>query len=144
MVYAASVGRRQYDFDAYIIFTGSRENVNPRVPVNLWNVQLLSHLLGCRGDQLTVNVCLSTYSPGFIASLLLTPTFNLSTTLLNLTLYTNHSSLHLIDAMATRTIEARFERMSVNDENDPGDGTKHYSKKVCIVTSNGEVNKFTN
>jgi aurora kinase len=30
--------------------------------------------------------------------------------------------------MATRTIEARFERMSVNDENDPGDGTKVYQK----------------
>jgi hypothetical protein len=30
--------------------------------------------------------------------------------------------------MAARTIEARFERMSVNDENDPGDGTKLYSK----------------
>lgn len=31
--------------------------------------------------------------------------------------------------MATRTIEARFERMSVNDENDPlGDGSKLYSK----------------
>ncbi|RBQ68320.1 hypothetical protein FVER14953_21045 [Fusarium verticillioides] len=36
--------------------------------------------------------------------------------------------------MATRTIEARFERMSVNDENDPlGDGSKLYSKtKVCV------------
>ena len=33
--------------------------------------------------------------------------------------------------MATRTIEARFERMSVNDENDPlGDGSKMYKSKV--------------
>ncbi|KAF4454575.1 AUR protein kinase [Fusarium austroafricanum] len=38
--------------------------------------------------------------------------------------------------MATRTIEARFERMSVNDENDPlGDGTKLYSKAKTAVSS---------
>ncbi|CAF3440944.1 unnamed protein product [Fusarium graminearum] len=39
--------------------------------------------------------------------------------------------------MATRTIEARFERMSVNDENDPiGDGSKLYSKsKVQTISS---------
>ena len=30
---------------------------------------------------------------------------------------------------AARTLEARFERMSVNDENDPGDASK-YGKKV--------------
>jgi hypothetical protein len=30
--------------------------------------------------------------------------------------------------MATRTLEARFERMSVNDENDPGDGSRLYTK----------------
>jgi hypothetical protein len=30
--------------------------------------------------------------------------------------------------MATRTLEARLERMSVNDENDAGTTTKHYSK----------------
>lgn len=30
--------------------------------------------------------------------------------------------------MATRTLESRLERMSVQDENDPADGTKHYSK----------------
>lgn len=32
--------------------------------------------------------------------------------------------------MATRTLESRFERMSVNDENDPGDGTKYQKSKV--------------
>ncbi|KAF5650268.1 AUR kinase [Fusarium tjaetaba] len=38
--------------------------------------------------------------------------------------------------MATRTIEARFERMSVNDENDPlGDGSKLYSKTKTMVSS---------
>lgn len=31
--------------------------------------------------------------------------------------------------MAARTLEARFERMSVNDENDVGDASK-YGKKV--------------
>ena len=30
--------------------------------------------------------------------------------------------------MATRALEARFERMSVNDENDPGDGSRMYQK----------------
>ena len=36
--------------------------------------------------------------------------------------------------MASRTLEQRFERMSVNDENDPGDGTRLYTKsKVCII-----------
>ncbi|KAG5658944.1 hypothetical protein KAF25_007497 [Fusarium avenaceum] len=38
--------------------------------------------------------------------------------------------------MATRTIEARFERMSVNDENDPlGDGSKLYSKSKQTISS---------
>ncbi|KAF5007814.1 hypothetical protein FDECE_5872 [Fusarium decemcellulare] len=38
--------------------------------------------------------------------------------------------------MATRTIEARFERMSVNDENDPlGDGSKLYTKTKAIVST---------
>lgn len=38
--------------------------------------------------------------------------------------------------MATRTIEARFERMSVNDENDAlGDGSKLYSKTKTMVSS---------
>ncbi|CVK89201.1 probable protein kinase Eg22 [Fusarium mangiferae] len=38
--------------------------------------------------------------------------------------------------MATRTIEARFERMSVNDENDPlGDGSKLYGKTKTMVSS---------
>ncbi|EMR70597.1 Serine/threonine-protein kinase ark1 [Eutypa lata] len=38
--------------------------------------------------------------------------------------------------MAARTLESRFERMSVNDENDPGDGSKHYQKtKVVTATS---------
>ena len=30
--------------------------------------------------------------------------------------------------MATRALESRFERMSVNDENDPGDDNKAYLK----------------
>lgn len=30
--------------------------------------------------------------------------------------------------MSTRVLESRFERMSVNDENDPGDGSKYKSK----------------
>lgn len=34
--------------------------------------------------------------------------------------------------MAARTLEARFERMSVHDENDPGETGKLYQKsKVC-------------
>ncbi|KAF4984034.1 hypothetical protein FZEAL_692 [Fusarium zealandicum] len=38
--------------------------------------------------------------------------------------------------MATRTMEARFEAMSVNDENDPlGDGSKLYSKTKITTTS---------
>jgi aurora kinase len=32
--------------------------------------------------------------------------------------------------MATRTLESRFDRMSVNDENDPGDGMKYQKSKV--------------
>ncbi len=32
--------------------------------------------------------------------------------------------------MASRTLESRFERMSVNDENDPGDGSKYQKSKV--------------
>lgn len=32
--------------------------------------------------------------------------------------------------MATRTLESRFEHMSVNDENDPGDGNKYPKSKV--------------
>ena len=32
--------------------------------------------------------------------------------------------------MATRTLESRFERMSVNDENDPNDGSKYQKTKV--------------
>lgn len=39
--------------------------------------------------------------------------------------------------MATRTIESRFERMSVNDENDPGDGSKYQKSKVsCTIQTN--------
>lgn len=30
--------------------------------------------------------------------------------------------------MATRTLESRLEHLTVNDENDPCDGSKHYSK----------------
>ncbi|EOO04382.1 putative aur protein kinase protein [Phaeoacremonium minimum UCRPA7] len=37
--------------------------------------------------------------------------------------------------MASRTLEQRFERMSVNDENDPGDGTRLYTKSKGIATS---------
>ncbi|KAK3313437.1 kinase-like domain-containing protein [Apodospora peruviana] len=39
--------------------------------------------------------------------------------------------------MATRTLESRFERMSVNDENDPGDGqqSRLYQKSKAIATS---------
>ncbi|KAG0647525.1 Serine threonine-kinase ark1 [Hyphodiscus hymeniophilus] len=36
--------------------------------------------------------------------------------------------------MATRTLESRFERMSVNDENDPGDGSKYQKTKLSIST----------
>jgi hypothetical protein len=32
--------------------------------------------------------------------------------------------------MATRTLESRFEHMSVNDENDPADGNKYQKTKV--------------
>lgn len=36
--------------------------------------------------------------------------------------------------MATKTLEAQFGRMSVNDENsNSGDGTKLYKSKVCIL-----------
>ncbi|KAK3333524.1 kinase-like domain-containing protein [Cercophora scortea] len=42
--------------------------------------------------------------------------------------------------MATRTIEARFERMSVNDENDPGDGTRLYQKpKTTASTTTSQL-----
>jgi len=38
--------------------------------------------------------------------------------------------------MANRGLESRFARMSVNDENDPGDGSKPYLKsKVSNTTS---------
>jgi aurora kinase len=36
---------------------------------------------------------------------------------------------------AARALEARFERMSVNDENDPGDGGKHYVKAKVSTTA---------
>jgi hypothetical protein len=53
----------------------------------------------------------------------------------------NSLSLSVLSAMATRTIEARFERMSVNDENDPlGDGSKLYSKsKVGLLLQYNHV-----
>ncbi|KAK7746152.1 spindle assembly checkpoint kinase [Diatrype stigma] len=41
--------------------------------------------------------------------------------------------------MAARTLEARFERMSVNDENDPGDGTKHYQKSKVAATTSSQL-----
>jgi aurora kinase len=38
--------------------------------------------------------------------------------------------------MATRALESRFERMSVNDENDPGNnGTHYYKSKVHEMQS---------
>jgi len=33
--------------------------------------------------------------------------------------------------MATRVLESRFEHLSVNDENDPGEGSKYKSKVCC-------------
>lgn len=42
--------------------------------------------------------------------------------------------------MASRTLEARFERMSVNDENDPGDGSKYQKSKITSTTvSNSQL-----
>jgi hypothetical protein len=41
------------------------------------------------------------------------------------------------DNMATRTLEARFEHLTVNDENDPGDGSRMYQKKVRLAHCNG-------
>ncbi|CAM1505546.1 Fc.00g111830.m01.CDS01 [Cosmosporella sp. VM-42] len=41
--------------------------------------------------------------------------------------------------MATRTIEARFEQMTVNDENDPGDGSKHYKTKMIATSSSAQI-----
>lgn len=38
------------------------------------------------------------------------------------------------DTMALRTLESRFEGMSVNDENDPGDGGKQYLKSKVMRT----------
>lgn len=35
--------------------------------------------------------------------------------------------------MATQTIESRFQRMSVADENESGDGSKYQKTKVWIV-----------
>ncbi|KAF5677882.1 aur kinase [Fusarium heterosporum] len=44
--------------------------------------------------------------------------------------------------MAARTIEARFERMSVNDENDPlNDGSKLYSKSKTVTSSTTGVSR---
>lgn len=41
--------------------------------------------------------------------------------------------------MATRTLESRFEHISIQDEIDAGDGTKLYSKaKVGPVCAHGE------
>ncbi|KAK6079273.1 serine threonine-protein kinase eg2 [Seiridium cupressi] len=37
--------------------------------------------------------------------------------------------------MAARALESRFERMSVNDENDPGDAGKLYQKSKATVTT---------
>ena len=37
--------------------------------------------------------------------------------------------------MATRTLEARFEGLTVNDENDPGDGGKLYTKTKVAFAS---------
>ncbi|POR37925.1 Serine/threonine-protein kinase ark1 [Tolypocladium paradoxum] len=43
------------------------------------------------------------------------------------------------DSMATRTLESRFERMSVHDESDPVDGTKLYSKSKTIVATSSST-----
>lgn len=37
--------------------------------------------------------------------------------------------------MASRALESRFERMSVNDENDPGDGSKYLKSKVLFQSN---------
>ncbi|TVY38943.1 Serine/threonine-protein kinase [Lachnellula subtilissima] len=37
--------------------------------------------------------------------------------------------------MATRALESRFEHLSVNDENDPGNGSKYKSKMIASTTS---------
>jgi aurora kinase, other len=37
--------------------------------------------------------------------------------------------------MANRGLESRFARMSVNDENDPGDGSKPYLKSKVSDTN---------
>ncbi|KAB5558304.1 serine/threonine-protein kinase [Coniochaeta sp. 2T2.1] len=37
--------------------------------------------------------------------------------------------------MAVRTLEARFEHLTVNDENDPGDGTQLYQKKTAPTST---------
>jgi aurora kinase len=43
--------------------------------------------------------------------------------------------------MATRGLESRFERLSVNDENDPGDGSKAYqkSKVIAVIYNNDQI-----
>jgi hypothetical protein len=45
--------------------------------------------------------------------------------------------------MATRGLESRFARMSVNDENDPGDGSKAYLKSKVWVKNLNEKQKLT-
>jgi hypothetical protein len=40
-------------------------------------------------------------------------------------------------SMATRTLESRFEHLSVNDENDPNDGTKYQKSKVNTASTGG-------
>lgn len=43
--------------------------------------------------------------------------------------------------MATQVLESRFERMSVNDENDPGDGNKYQKSKMASNTSSAQVSQ---
>ncbi|PBP21542.1 threonine protein kinase [Diplocarpon rosae] len=38
--------------------------------------------------------------------------------------------------MTTRALESRFERMSVNDENDAGDGSKYQKSKITTTSAN--------
>ncbi|OIW33941.1 kinase-like protein [Coniochaeta ligniaria NRRL 30616] len=45
--------------------------------------------------------------------------------------------------MAARTLEARFEHLTVNDENDPGDGTQLYQKKTLATSTTKQLTHST-
>lgn len=51
----------------------------------------------------------------------------------NFNLLNSEQSFQFSSTMATRTLESRFERMSVADENEPVDGNKSYKSKVTIT-----------